>query len=92
MEKTIHTENDAWEAFAKACGSSNHRAHDLFKIERQTGCWVFRWADRTNMPMGMAPWVVTDDGKAMRVGIPLSLKTVLAEIAENTENSEATAK
>ena len=75
MEKTIHTENDAWEAFAKACG-----------------CWVFRWADRANMPMGMAPWVVTDDGKAMRVGIPLSLKTVLAEIAENTENSEATAK
>ena len=53
---------------------------------------MFRWADRANMPMGMAPWVVTDDGKAMRVGIPLSLKTVLAEIAENTENSEATAK
>ena len=44
------------------------------------------------MTMGMAPWVVTDDGKVMRVGIPLSLKTVLAEIAENTENSEATAK
>ena len=40
MEKLIRTENDAWEAFAKAYGSSNHRAHDLFKIERQTGCWV----------------------------------------------------
>ena len=88
MEKTIHTENDAWEVFVKAYDPLNPGSHDprdTFRIERETGCWVFRRADRANMPMGMAPWVVTDEGKAMRVGIPLSLKTVLAEIAENSE-------
>ena len=42
---------------------------------------MVRWADRASTPMGMAPWVIADDGEAMRVGYPLSLKTVLAEIA-----------
>ena len=85
MEKLIRTENDAWETFARAYGSSNHRAHDLFKIERQTGCWVFRWADRATTPVGMTPFIVTDDGKVMTVGSPSLMKPMLAEIAENSE-------
>ena len=54
---------------------------EKFLLERVEGGWVVRWADRASTPMGMAPWVVTDGGEAMRVGYPLSLKTVLAEVA-----------
>ncbi len=88
MEKTIHTENDAWEVFVKAYDPLNPGSHDprdTFRIERETGCWVFRWADRATTPVGMTPFIVTDDGKVMTVGSPSLMKPMLAEIAENTE-------
>ena len=70
-------EEEVWRVFERASG--HHR--EKFRLERVEGGWVVRWADRASTPMGMAPWVVTDGGEAMRVGYPLSLKTVLAEIA-----------
>ena len=70
-------EEEVWRDFERASG--HHR--EKFRLERVEGGWVVRWADRASTPMGMAPWVVTDGGEAMRVGYPLSLKTVLAEVA-----------
>lgn len=70
-------EEEVWRVFERASG---HHC-EKFRLERVEGGWVVRWADRASTPMGMAPWVVTDGGEAMRVGYPLSLKTVLAEVA-----------
>ena len=70
-------EEEVWRVFERASG--HHR--EKFRLERVEGGWVVRWADRASTPMGMAPWVVTDGGEAMRVGYPRSLKTVLAEVA-----------
>lgn len=70
-------EEEAWRVFERASGHDREK----FRLERVEGGWVVRWADHASTPMGMAPWVIADDGEAMRVGYPLSLKTVLAEVA-----------
>jgi len=73
------SEEEAWRVFERASG----HCREKFNLERVEGGWVVRWAERATTPMGMAPWVVADGGKATRVGYPLSLKTVLVEIARN---------
>ena len=70
-------EEEVWRVFERASG--HHR--EKFRLERGEGGWGVRGADRASTPMGVAPWGVTDGGEAMRVGYPLSLKTVLAEVA-----------
>ena len=72
------TTEEVWRIFEGASGCPRER----YRLEKVEGGWVIRWADRASMPMGMAPWVVTDGGEAFRVGFPNSLKPVLAELAE----------
>ena len=75
MKQDKLTENEAWGLFEKTSGKSR----ELYNIERVKNCWVIRMSDKNNIPMGAAPWVVTDDGKVFRVGYPLSLEKVIAD-------------
>lgn len=83
MNKVELSKDNAWEIFEKASGKSR----DAHKIERSKGCWVIRKLDKDSIAVGEAPWVVADSGKAIRVGYPLSLEAVLAEVARFTDGS-----
>lgn len=74
--------DNAWEAFEKTSGDSR----DAYKIERSKNCWIIRKFDKNSIAMGEAPWVVADSGEVIRVGYPLSLEAVLAEVVRRTEN------
>ena len=82
MSQAQLPKDNAWEAFEKASGDSR----DAYKIERSKNCWIIRKFDKNSIAMGEAPWVVTDSGEVIRVGYPLSLEAVLAEVARRTEN------
>ncbi|MBB1566258.1 hypothetical protein HG431_000520 [Candidatus Saccharibacteria bacterium] len=82
MSQSKLPKDNAWEAFEKTSGDSR----DTYKIERSKNCWIIRKFDKNSIAMGEAPWVVTDSGEVIRVGYPLSLETVLAEVARRTEN------
>ena len=82
MSQAQLPKDNAWEAFEKASG----KLRDAYKMERSKNCWIIRKFDKNSIAMGEAPWVVTDSGEAIRVGYPLSLETVLAEVARRTEN------
>lgn len=48
--------------------------------------WVFSWgAADQEMPMGEAPWVVTDSGVAARVPIGSDSRRFLGETSEDAE-------
>ncbi|RYC72351.1 hypothetical protein [Candidatus Nanosynsacchari sp. TM7_ANC_38.39_G1_1] len=82
MSQAQLPKDNAWEAFEKASG----KLRDAYKMERSKNCWIIRKFDKNSIAMGEAPWVVTDSGEVIRVGYPLSLEAVLAEVARRTEN------
>ena len=91
MSQAKLPKDNAWEAFEKTSGDSR----DAYKIERSKNCWIIlrplyfillRKFDKNSIAMGEAPWVVTDSGEVIRVGYPLSLEAVLAEVAQRNEN------
>lgn len=82
MSQAQLPKDNAWEAFEKASG----KLRDAYKMERSKNCWIIRKFDKNSIAMGEAPWVVTDSGEVIRVGYPLSLEAVLAEVAQRNEN------
>ena len=80
MSQAKLPKDNAWEAFEKTSGDSR----DAYK--RSKNCWIIRKFDKNSIAMGEAPWVVTDSGEVIKVGYPLSLEAVLAEVAQRNEN------
>ena len=46
--------------------------------------WVFSWASNDEMPLGTAPWIVTDAGTALRVPVGRNAVEFLDETASDT--------
>ena len=82
MSQAKLPKDNAWEAFEKTSGDS----HDTYKIERSKNCWIISKFDKNSIAIGEVPWVVADSGEVIRVGYPLSLEAVLAEVARRNEN------
>lgn len=82
MSQAKLSKDNAWEAFEKTSGDSR----DAYKIERAKNCWIIRKFDKNSIAMGEAPWAVADSGEVIRIGYPLSLEAVLAEVARRIEN------
>ena len=82
MSQAKLPKDNAWEAFEKTSG----KLRDAYKMERSKNCWIIRKFDKNSIAMSEAPWVVTDSGEVIRIGYPLSLEAVLAEVARRTEN------